>query len=177
MSILLALLLTPQEPAPLPTSHKISQALADVQYQRELMEARRYKPLRIFEPVIKYKYAVVRSVQCSPAPLPAKWQNRENQPLFVFGGSAKYAAQCSYEYLWIKTNVKKSLGYKGPRQKEPQVIFGKQQKRLNKKQWQSETTLILRTEYGPCQLMSRSPPQGLDCGEYWFLEGAENFRG
>ncbi len=175
--MLLALLLMPQEPAPLPSIYKISQALADVHYQRELMKSRRYKPLRIFEPVVRYKYAVLRNVRCSPAQLPARRQDITDKLPFVFGGSVKYAALCSYEYLWIKSNVKKSLEYNGPRQEYPQVISDKQQKRLEKKQWQGGTKLILLAEYGACDMMSRIPPKGLDCGEYWFLEEAENFRG
>lgn len=176
MSLVLALLLTAQEPAPLPSPHKIGQALADVRYQQELMEARRYKPLRLFEPAVKPWDAVLRNINCAPAPLPEKWRDVKYDPMFRFGGSATHAAQCSYEYIWIAAKYKKSDEYKGPRQKYARVISAAEQRRLNKKKWQSETNLILLAEHGPCHLMGRTPPKEADCGPYWFFDGTKNFR-
>lgn len=171
MALILALLLTAQEPAPLPSAHKIGQALADIQYQRALMEARRYKPLRVFEPKVKSRYAAVRNVNCTPAPLPEKWHNPKfYAPEFIFGGGVRYAMQCSYEYIWIPAGIKKSAEYTGPRQKTPPVISDKQQRRLDKKRWKSETNVILIAERGLCAMMGRTPPTGIDCGEYWFFD-------
>jgi hypothetical protein len=171
MSFMLALLLMPQEPASLPSPHKIGQALADIWYQQEIMEARRYKPLRIFEPVVKTRYPVVRNVNCIPAVVPEKWRNPKfYAPEFIFGGGVQHATRCSYEYILIPAGIKKTWEYQGPRQKAPPVISNKQQRRLDKKKWKSETNVILMAERGACALMGRTPPKELDCGEYWFFD-------
>jgi hypothetical protein len=157
VSLPLAFMLLAQAPEqplpekPLPTAHKIGQALADTAFREGPQEKRTRR---------NQKEAIIRGLQCAFVPLPPQKEG------FSLVGPAVAAAQCSYDYIWIPAKYGKN-DYWGPRQKNPRVLSEKEQRRLERKTWQSETRIFYVTERSPCSMMSAMPPGELDCGDYW----------